>query len=480
MQSPEPELRATSVDTLAVASYGQQRLWVTQQVDGRASDYNTPHFWELRGPLDTVALGRAFSQVIARHQVLRTRFELDDSTLYQRIDAPTAITIPVYNVPEHGGRLGDNLALVRRLRADYERPFDLARGPLFRVALYRLGDEHHVLSFVVHHIVSDGWSMGLLQREWSEAYARLLQAQPATAAPLPLQYSDFAIWQRSMFEGGHWRAQLDYWRSRLAGLKATELPSDRGAAGLHGAGNFAFRIPRELRDALQVQAQRLNMTPFMVMLAALGVLLQRHGGSNDVAIGTSVAGRNRAETSELIGFFVNQLVLRTDLNGDPTVEELLQRARATVLDALDHQDIPFSQLVAELPHARGAGRTPFFQLLVVLQDFPEEPLKLPGLQAERWVDDRPAAKFDVSLYLGTDGDGMSANWVYDRARFTSATIERLARHLLTLLANIAEQPAVRISELRMWDADELAARDAEREQRKANKFDRLRAMAGDS
>jgi amino acid adenylation domain-containing protein len=469
-----PVLQAVPRGPRAISSYGQQRLWVTQQLGGGPSDYNTPHIWELRGRIDVDALSRAFAMVAERNEILRTRFSFQDGTVYQHVDAPAPIPLPQEDMTG-----ADDAALRARLEAEASRPFDLTAAPLFRLLLLRCSDERHLFSLVMHHIVSDGWSMGVLQREWSHLYAQILRGEAPSLPSLPLQYADYAIWQRSMIADGHWRAQLDYWRAQLAGLSPAELPADP-SAGSGGPGTVTFRIPLALSDAIRRCAHERNLTPFMVVVAGLDLLLQRHAGRDDIAIGTSVAGRNHAEISESIGFFVNQLVLRTDLADDPTVEELLLRVRRTVLGALDHQDLPFSLLVSELPAARGHGRTPFFQLLVVLQDFPDEALHLPALTAGRWQNAQPSAKFDISLYLGTDDAGMQGTWVYDGGVFSAATVERLARHLPTLLAEIVERPQARIGELKMWSEKELADKEEVRRHRKAEKFGRLKAMTGNA
>ena len=474
-----PALQALPRTAALRSSPGQQRLWITQHLGEASSDYNTAHVWELRGELDAAALAQAFARIVERHDVLRTRYRFEDGVVYQQIGAAEPLALQPEVVAADDEPIAALPALRALLRAEADGVFDLQRDAPLRLRLFRLGAQRHVLSLVVHHIASDGWSVGLLQREWSALYNAARRGETAPLAPLALQYADFAAWQRAMLDGGHWQVQKDYWRTRLAGLAPAELAADRPPSdGSVRAASHGWRIDRALTDALRARARAAGLTPFMLLAAALKLVLARHTGRDDIAIGTSVAGRNRAETSELIGFFVNQLVLRTDLGGDPRVDELLARVRDTVLGALDHQDLPFSTLVAEMPPQRGGSRTPFFQLLVVLQDFPDEALQLDGLQAQRWLDDQPAAKFDISLYLGSDADGMTATWVYDANLFSDELVGRLSAHLLTVLGELVARPDERISALAMRSEAEEQALAQQKAERKANKLNKLRAIAG--
>src|SRR6185295_3171856 len=350
---------------------------------------------------------------------------------------------------------------LRLAAAQLALPFDLSRAPLLRVWLVRLGGGEHALLYAMHHVISDGWSMGVLLGEIAAAYAALAgdrrPALPALPA-LPVQYADFAVWQRAWFAGGELKRQLDYWRERLAGAPITELPADRPRPNLptYRGRKVSSQLPAELAGALAALARERRASLFMVLLAGFDVLVGRYTGADDVVLGTPIANRRRREIEGLIGFFVNTLVLRTDLAGDPSFAGAVDRAKAAALGAFAHQDLPFERLVEELAPRRDLARNPLFQLMFNLVNTPVEgggdaelTLAPLGVQAE-------TALFDLQVYLYEAPGSLSLAFEYATALFEHATIERLARAYRTLLEGAVARPERRISDLPLLAAAERA------------------------
>ena len=372
-----------------------------------------------------------------------------------RPPAPSLTPLPVVDLQGLPAEARDEAA--RRLaRAELGRPFDLARGPLLRATLLRLEPQRHAGLLTMHHIASDGWSQGVLVRELAALY-RAAQGSGHEAAaalpPLPIQYADFAAWQRRWLRGEVLAAELGYWRQRLEGApELLELPTDRPRQSVTTPPPSALAhllVDEALGRQLHALARRLGATPFMVLLGTFQLLLSRHSGQRDICTGTPIAGRNRVELEDLIGFFVNTLVLRTDLAGDPTFEQLLAQVRHHTLDAHEHQDLPFDKLVEELHPRRSLQRTPLFQVLLVVQNAPERALELPGLQLEplALASGTGQAKFDLTLSFTEAGDELFGALEYNAALFDATTARRLLRHLHTLLAAAAEHPSDPISTL---------------------------------
>ena len=330
-------------------SFAQQRLWFLDRLLPNKATYNIPALWRLRGQLDAPALERSLNEVVARHEALRTRFVLSSDEPVQVIEPPSAVTVPVVDLSAMPP--AEREARARQLTdSDACQPFDLETGPLLRAQLLRLAAEEHLLLLSVHHIASDGWSMGVLWRELSSAYSALVSGQRPDLPRLPVQYADYAVWQRECLQGEALEQQLAYWREKLADLSTLELPTDRPRPPVpsNQGAHFAFDLPAPLSQALKELSRREGATLFMTLLAAFQVLLHRYSGQEDIAVGTPIAGRRRTELEGLIGFFVNTLVLRSDLAGNPTFTEFLARVRDSALGAYAHQDIPFEKLVAEL------------------------------------------------------------------------------------------------------------------------------------
>ncbi|HSF40732.1 MAG TPA: amino acid adenylation domain-containing protein, partial [Thermoanaerobaculia bacterium] len=420
-------------------SFSQQRLWFLDRLDPGSPLYNLPQAVRLRGRLGVRALEWSLGEIVRRHESLRTTFAERDGGPVQVIAPAGVFVLPFVDLSGLGEAAEEE---ARRLAAeDAVRPFDLARGPLFRPALLRLGTEEHALFATMHHAVSDGWSLGVLVRE-------LVALQGGALLPeLPVQYADYAVWQREWLTGGVLAREVAHWREHLEGLPdRLELPADRPRPAVQtsrGATRPA-RFGEAATAALRDLARSERATLFMVLLAGFEAVLARLSGQDVLAVGTPVAGRNRREVEDLIGFFVNTLVLRADLGDDPSFRELLARARRETLEAYAHQDLPFEKLVEELAPRRSLGHTPLFQAMLVLQNAPVGALELPGLALAPFHAPAGTAKFDLTLALAESGDRLVGSLEYNRDLFDPATADRLLGYLATLLAG---DKATRLSEL---------------------------------
>ncbi|HEX9936859.1 MAG TPA: amino acid adenylation domain-containing protein [Longimicrobium sp.] len=432
-------------------SLAQQRLWFLEQLGGLGSTYHFPMRRRLRGPLDRAALERALAEIVRRHETLRTTFAEVDGEPVQVIAPFVGFALPVDDLSGLGE--ADREAAVRR-RAGEEaaRPFDLAAGPLFRAALLRLGAEDHVLLLSMHHIVSDGWSTGVIYRELSALYAAYREGRESPLSELPVQYADYAVWQREQVEGEVLERQLSYWRERLAGApELLELPADhpRPTVRSYRGETVPVELSPELLERLQALGRGEGATLYMTLLGAFQVLLGKYSGSDDVVVGSPSAGRTRREVEELIGFFVNTLVLRTDLSGDPSFREVLRRAREVTLGAYEHQDVPFERLVAELRPERSRSYTPLFQVMFTLQNAGGDEGALPGLSVSPVEAERPSAKFDLSLALTATPHGLRGGLTCSTDLFERGTVVRMLGHLERVLEHVAADADVRLSQLEL-------------------------------
>ncbi|HWQ34984.1 MAG TPA: condensation domain-containing protein, partial [Blastocatellia bacterium] len=429
-------------------SWAQQRMWFLTQLEPHSPLYNISAALRLKGKLNVPALEAALNEVIRRHEILRASFITEQGWPVERIAPELKLRL----APEDLRHLPaeQREAEIQRLATEEARcPFDLSAGPLVRVRSLQTGEDEHILLLTMHHIVSDGWSTGVLVSEIMTLYDAFTQHRPSPLAPLEIQYADYACWQRQWLQGETLERQLSYWKEKLDGSVPTlELPTDRPRPPVqtfHGA-HYRFSISSPLA-ALNQLSQQENATLFMTLLAAFYALLHRYTAQEDICIGTPVAGRNRAEIEGLIGFFVNTLVLRTDLSGAPSFRELLRRVRNTTLDAQAHQDLPFEMLVEELQPQRDLSRTPFFQTAFLFQHSPLQALHLPGLQASAINADPGTAKFDLMLMLEEEQGRLTGDFEYNTDLFDAATIERMAGHFETLLAGIVASPETKISQL---------------------------------
>ncbi|HEY0601638.1 MAG TPA: condensation domain-containing protein, partial [Herpetosiphonaceae bacterium] len=371
---PLPPLTpATATDALPL-SFAQQRLWFIEQLEPGTASYHVPGAWEIQGPLDTAAFQASLDLVVARHAALRTTFAQFDGQPLQRIAPPQSLPITFVDLT---AAAGDGQHEVQHLIQDETtRPFDLVTGPLLRVSLIRLAPDTHVLVLILHHIITDGWSMGVLVNELATAYIRTIRNQPLDLPALPVQYSDYAVWQRTWLDpaipDGMLETQLAYWQRQLAGVPTLDLPTDhlRPPIESHRGATVPVALDRALIEQLTALSRQHGTTLFMTLLAGWYVLLSRYSGQSDIAVGTPIAGRTQPETEPLIGFFINTLVLRTSLAGSPSFRDLLDRVRTTTLDAYAHQDAPFEAVVERLQPERDRSRQPLFQVLFALMNAP--------------------------------------------------------------------------------------------------------------
>ncbi|HEX6292534.1 MAG TPA: condensation domain-containing protein, partial [Herpetosiphonaceae bacterium] len=463
-------------------SFAQQRLWFLQQLEPDSALYTIPGILYLDGALDRAALERSLQALIERHEVLRTTFIGIDGQPVQMVQPAWRLALPLVDLQALSGAEQDTE--LRRLSVEQmSQPFDLAIGPLLRVTLARLHEampeghpapgtrDRHALLVTMHHIISDGWSLGIFVRELAALYqAQLASKHPGNGAPaatstplgpvgtpLPIQYADFARWQRERLQGSLLETHLDYWRQQLGGsLPVLELPTDRPrpAVQTFNGARCPLTLPQPLAAALTALSQREGMTLFMTLLAAFDVLLYRYTGQTDLLVGSPIAGRTRAETEALLGMFVNTLVLRTNLSGNPTFRETLQRVRSTALGAYRHQEVPFEKLVEVLQPERNQSHAPLFQVMFVLQSGELEPIALPDLMIRPEAVYSATAKFDLTLDLQETPDGLRGSLEYNTDLFDEPTIARMVEHLTTLLHNVVADPGQRIGALELLTAAE--------------------------
>lgn len=465
-----PPLIPTSRNAALPLSFAQQRLWFLDQLEPDSATYNIPAAVRLAGVLDVDALECGIIELIRRHESLRTTFSSIDGQPVQVIHLPGEFKLAILDfttIPSSESQIHDFI------QEQAQQPFALDQGPLLQVTLLRLGETDHVVLFVMHHIVSDGWSMGVLIRELAALYAAFSTREPSPLSELPIQYVDFAVWQQQWLQGEVLAAKLAYWQQQLGNHPPVlQLPTDRPhtAAKTDRGATQSFQLPANLSQPLQRLSRQENATLFMTLLAAFQTLLHRYTHQDDIVVGTDVANRNWVETEGLIGFFVNLLVLRTDLSGNPRFRELLRRVREVTLGAYAHQDLPFEKLVEVLRPERHRSHTPLFQVLFVLQNAPMPVLELPGLTLQRLHVDNGTAKFDLALFLTETQQGITVTWQYKTDLFQAATIDRMSAHFETLLGSIVDQPDARINALEMLTETEKTRQTMQRKERKDSRF----------
>jgi amino acid adenylation domain-containing protein/non-ribosomal peptide synthase protein (TIGR01720 family) len=441
-------------------SFAQQRLWFFDQFEAGKSFYNLPGAIRLKGKLNVAVLEQTFNEIVNRHEALRSTFTEVQGQPIQVIAPPVSrLRLPVIDLRELPQ--SDREAAVKQLSAkEAQQPFDLELGPLLRTSLLQLSEEEYILLLTMHHIVSDGWSIGVLAQELATIYEALSAGNQPQLPELPVQYADFAIWQRNWLCGEVLQTQLAYWKQQLEGAPPLlELPADRPRPPIQTSegATQSLLLSQELTAALKNLSQREDVTLFMTLLAAFKALLYRYTGRTDLLVGSPIANRNRAEIEGLIGVFVNTLVLRTDVSGDPTFRELLQRLREVTLGAYAHQDLPFEKLVEELQPERSLSYNPVFQVMFQLRNNPMPPLDLPGLTLSMLEVETNTTQCDLSLDLEEVGERLQASVEYSTDLFDRATITRMLGHLQTLLEGIVANP-----EQRLWSLPLLTA--AEKQQ----------------
>lgn len=451
----------------APASCAQRRLWLVTRLEEASPAYNLPCHIVLRGTLNAEALRNSFIALAQRHASLRTTFHDPRGEPVQRI--ASAVTVELPSVDLAALSRSEACAEIRRLIAqDAAALFDLERGPLFRLRLVRVSDHEHVLILVMHHIISDGWSMGVLMRDLFGLYAPLCRGEADALPHLPINYLDYSERQSRWLRSEACAAQLGYWTERLRDLPTLALPTDRPRPAVkqsRGAMHVSV-LDAELSRTVERYCGRAGLTPFMFLLAAFSALLARYSGQTDIVVGTPIANRNSVDTEGLIGFFVNTLVLRTDLSGDPTVQELLRRAADGALGAYANQDLPFERLVEELRPERDTSRNPLFQVIMAVQNEPMPGFALDGLEVGSPVSpgsrdsefdvDTATTRFDLELHFWESAAGLRCVWFYDVALFDAATIAQMGRHLAALVRGMLDAPTRRISELDLLSAAERA------------------------
>ncbi|HET6975216.1 MAG TPA: amino acid adenylation domain-containing protein [Pyrinomonadaceae bacterium] len=452
----ETPLRHASREQPLPLSFAQQRLWFLDQLEPGNPLYNTPGALRLKGTLDVAAFEQALSEIVRRHETLRTTFDVSDGTPIQIISAPRPLAIPLIDLSELT-EIDREREARRLLRKEAQHRFDLSHGPLLRATLLRLLEDEHLLLFTMHHIISDGWSASVLANEATRLYAVYTGQTAAPLEELGWQYADYAVWQREWLHGETLDAQLDYWRNQFAELPPVlELPLDhprpkvRSLRGAFISVEFAEALTKRLKEL----SRNEDATLFMTILAAFQIVLSRYAAQPDVAVGVPVANRRRREFENLIGFFVNTLVLRTNLAGDPTFHELLGRVREVSLGAYAHQDAPFEMLVEQLQPVRDAAGTPLFNVLFVFQNAPRVDLELPGLKIEQLDVETGTAKFELMLSLEESDGRLRGVFEYATDLFEESTIQRMLGHFQTLLESLVQYPERSISELSLLTAEE--------------------------
>jgi amino acid adenylation domain-containing protein len=455
-KDPAPPLVRVSRDLRLPLSFAQRRLWFIDQLMPNNPYYNIPEAVRMEGKLDYGVLERVVNEIIRRHEVLRTRFEEEEGEPVQAIDPWEGRSVEVINLADLSPE--ERVTEARRIAEEESRTgFDLTRGPLLRVKALRLQEEEQIVLFTMHHIVSDEWSMEILSREVGALYRAYIAGESSPLSELPIQYADFAVWQRARLQGEALERELEYWRRQLAGMEFLELPTDypRPAVRSYRGAGQQFALEAELTRKLRVLGQREGTTMFMTLLAGFDIVMSRYSGQNDVAVGTDIANRNRAEIEGLIGFFVNQLVLRVEVRARESFRELLARVREVCLGAYAHQDVPFEKLVEELQPERDLSRAPLFQAKLIWQNAPRETLELGGARLSGVGDiELQTTRLDLTVSITDVGSDLIGGMTYSRDIFEEETIERLMRHYTNVLKEIVEKSERPVCELSLLSDEE--------------------------
>ncbi|MEH2267248.1 MAG: amino acid adenylation domain-containing protein [Nostoc sp.] len=436
-------------------SFAQQRLWFLEQFLPDNPLYNLPQTFHLVGQVNLSALEQSVNEIIRRHEVLRTTFTFLDGQPVQII-APT-VTVPLHRIDLRSLSDSQKDTEIKRLTIEEcQRPFNLNHGPLVRTTLLQLGAEEYVLLLNIHHIVFDGWSVGTFFRELRLLYQAFVNGQPSPLAELPIQYADFALWQRQWLQGKVLSEQLDYWKQQLADLPILQLPSDRPRPAIqtYRGTRQPLTLSKSLSETLTRFSQQEGVTLFMTLLAAFQTLLFRYTSSADIQVGSLIANRHHQEIESLIGFFVNTLVLRSDFSDSPTFCQLLKQVREVTLEAYAHQDLPFEKLVEELEPERDLSRHPLFQIGFALQNVPIPAIELSGMTINHRLEHNGTAKFDLFLELFETPDGISGWFEYSTDLFDAATISRIGENFQTLVAGIVANPDQKVADLPLLTAAE--------------------------
>ncbi|MEV7356267.1 condensation domain-containing protein [Kitasatospora sp. NPDC091276] len=440
---PGPDRRAHAPTLL---SFAQQRLWFLDRLRPGRPDHNVPTAVRLRGRLDQGALTRALTEVVRRHEVLRGRI-VDTEDGPRHVAEPVETFVPTITDLTHTPAEQAWQRARELVAADLATPFDLGTAPMLRARLIRIAPDDHLLLLVIHHIACDGWSLSVLWQEFSAGYGAAVDGRPIALADLPVQYADFADWQRSYQAGTAMLDQLAYWHEHLADLSPSVLPTDRTRPAVwSGRGDqVEIEIPAELAERIRTLGRAHEVTPFMTLLAAFQVLLARCTGQADVTVGTPISGRTRIEVEPLVGFFVNTLVLRTDLSGDPGFTDVLARVRRCAVEAYARQDVPFERLVQELRPERDLGQHPLFTVMFQLEEPPSLPSGLPGIEVSDHQMPNDVAKFDIEVSMTDGGDRFTGVIRYAADLFDRDTVRQLSEGFRVLLDQLVDSPERPIS-----------------------------------
>ena len=437
-------------------SFAQQRIWFLTQFQPDNPVYNVYRAWRLMGRLDIEALQQAVTAIVARHGVLRSTIKVVDGLPIQETASALNVRLSIVDLRRYSSTEREAKSIQFAI-TEARLPFDLEKGPMFRVKLLQLGDDDFVLLLNLHHIVSDGWSVGVLHHELGVLYEAFSGGKPSPLMDLPIQYSDYSRWQRERLQGDMLVEQLSYWKRQLADLTVLELPTDRLRPPVqnHRGAREGIRLSGKLLRQLKGLSQQEGATLFMTVLAAIKALLYRYTGQEDIVVGTPIANRKSEDLEPLIGMLVNTLVLRTDLSRNPSFKELLRRLRAVSFEAYAHQDLPFEKLVEELQPRRDMSRNPLFQVTFTWQNRYDPVLVLPGLNVSRFSvgsvgsfdTGNGTAKFDLTIGMVETGDGIEGMFEYNTDLFDATTIRRMADHLGILLERIAADPEQRLTQI---------------------------------
>jgi acyl carrier protein len=474
-----PPIERAGRDRPLELSLAQERLWFLDQMNPGGASYNMPAAVRLTGVLDLRALEEAFAEVARRHEILRTSFPSVDGKPVQRIGEERRPELRLVELD--AAVAGDEpLAFVRRLaRQEAQRPFDIAAGPLLRLTLLRLTPGDHVLLVTMHHIISDGWSMGVFVREFVEAYDAFAAGHRPVLPPLAVQYADYAQWQRGWLSGDAMNRELGYWKRKLEHLPVLELETDRPRPEVQTFRGrlLRFDLSGETSTAVRQLSNRRQATPFMTLLAAFDVVLHHRTGQVDLGVGTDVANRDTTETEGLIGFFTNQIVLRTNLSGDPTFDELIARVKETSLEAFAHQEVPFDRVVAALRPKRRLDRAPLVDVKLVLQNAPLPAAQLGDLQVELLDPEIETSKFDLLVNIRDDGERFAGEVTYNTDLFDAERVARILEQFSTVLDMAVARPESSLSALvAKLASQEREATKTHRVRRKATNIEKLRRL----
>ncbi|MFN6479635.1 condensation domain-containing protein [Nostoc sp. DedQUE07] len=430
-------------------SFAQQRLWFLNQLEPNSTTYNLPFAVRLTGTLNVPALERSLNEIVQRHEALRTTFAIANGQPIQVITPTLTLKLSVVDLQEYSITKQETEVL-RLAVQESQSLFNLAQGPLLRTTLLHLSEQQYVLLLIMHHIVSDGWSIGLLIKEVTALYEAFCKGQPSPLSELPIQYADFAAWQQNWLQGEVLNTLLTYWKKQLGdNLPVLQLPIIRQPSEMKTSQEERqnFILSKTLSQAIKKLGDSVGTTLFMTLLGAFKVLLYWYTGDIDIVVGTDIANRNRIEIENLIGFFVNQLVLRTNLSENPTFSDLLQRVRKVCLEAYAHQDLPFEKLVSALNPKRDFNQTPLFQVKFILQNAPIHSLELSDLTLTSLDLENQIASVDLLLELTDTNQGIVGLFKYNKDRFDASSITRLINNFKTILSQIIIEPTMSLNQL---------------------------------